>query len=160
MHTLLVFLAWPNGAVWGNVGAMPLCGLVAAFFAFVFRDHLGRALKNWVKRHFGHHSELDALSARLDAHADLLDHDTPGGLGAVMDEVRRAVAAAESAHEAVKALGVIKPVPRRGSTEMRPAATATSPAPMAAGGPGTSGRRTATGMGSRVTPENDGKKKM
>lgn len=124
MHTLLVFLAWPNGAVWGNVGAMPVCGIIAGFFAFVFRDHIGRAVKGWWHRHLGHKDDLDAIHARLDAHADLLDHDTPGGLGAVMDEVRRAVTAAESAHEAVKALGVIKQAPRRGGTEMRKAAGA------------------------------------
>ena len=127
MHTFLLFFSWPQGAVWGNVGAMPVCGLIAAFFAFVFRDHIGRALKGWWHRHLGHRDELDRLHARLNEHADLLDHDTPGGLGAVMDEVRRAVTAAESAHEAVRALGVIKQAPRRGATPMQKKATGGQP---------------------------------
>ena len=119
MHTLWLFFAWPAGAVWGNVWAMPLCGFIAAVFAVVFRDRLGRAVSGWWHRHFGHRAELDEIRARLDTHADLLDPHTPGGLNAVMDEVRRAVTAAESAREAVQALGVIKPAARRGATEMR-----------------------------------------
>ncbi len=123
-HVLWLFFGWPNGAIWGNVWAMPVCGVLAALAAFLVRDRIGRAVSSWWHRHFGHRDELDALNARLDEHAALLDHSTPGGLGAVMDEVRRAVTAAESAHEAVKALGVIKPAPRRGAaTEMRKKAT-------------------------------------
>ena len=124
MHTLWLFLNWPNGTAWSNVIAMPLCGVLAGLAAFLLRDRLGRALKGWWARHLGHKDDLDAIHARLDAHADLLDHDTPGGLGAILDEVRRAVTAAESAHEAVRALGVIKPPPRRGGTEMRKTASA------------------------------------
>jgi len=123
VHTFLAFFAWPDGGVWSNVLAMPLCGLLAALAAFLVRDRLGRALRSWWHRHLGHGGELDAIKAQLQAHADLLDHDTPGGLGAVMDEVRRAVAAAESAHEAVKALGVIRTAPKRGATEMRKTVT-------------------------------------
>lgn len=120
MHTLLVFLAWPNGAVWGNVGAMPVCGLVAGFFAFVFRDHIGRALKGWVKFHFGHHAELDRIRAALDAHADLLNPETPGGMAAVIAELRQARMAAESAQAATQALSAIaRPAPRRGATPMQ-----------------------------------------
>ena len=124
MHTFLLFFAWPGGAAWSNVVAMPVCGVLAGVAAYLLRDKLGRAVRQWHKRHFGHHDELDAIREKLAAHEDLLDHDTPGGLGAVMDEVRRAVTAAESAHEAVRALGVIKPPPRRGGTEMRKAASA------------------------------------
>lgn len=117
------FFTWPTGAVWGNVLAMPVCGILAGLAAFLLRDKLGKALKSWFARHFGHHAELDGIKAKLEAHADLLDHDTPGGLGAVMDEVRRAVTAAESAHEAVKALGVIRTAPKRGgATPMKRAA--------------------------------------
>lgn len=124
MHAFLAFFAWPGGGIWGNVLAMPVCGLIAGLAAFVFRDHLGRAIKGWWHRHLGHKDDLDAIRETLKAHADLLDHDTPGGLGAVMDEVRRAVTAAESAHEAVKALGMInKQAPRRGATPMRKTAT-------------------------------------
>jgi hypothetical protein len=119
VHTFLAFFAWPNGTAWSNIIAVPPCAVLAAVLAFIFRDRLGKAISGWWHRHFGHRAELDAVRAQLKTHADLLDHDTPGGLGAVMDEVRRAVAAAESAHEAVRALGVIKPSPRRGTTEMR-----------------------------------------
>lgn len=124
MHVLWLFFNWPGGGAWSNVAAMPLCGVLAGVAAYLLRDRLGRALKGWWARHLGHHDELGEIRARLDHHADLLDHETPGGLGAVMDEVRRAVTAAESAHEAVRALGVIKPEPRRGATPMRKAAGA------------------------------------
>lgn len=122
MHTLLLFFAWPNGGAWSNVAAMPVCGVIAAVFAVIFKDRLGRAISGWWHRHLGHRAELDEIRARLDAHADLLDVHTPGGLNAILDEVRRAVTAAESAHEDIKALGVIAAkakTPRRGSTEMR-----------------------------------------
>ena len=126
MHTFWVFFGYPDGAIWGNVWAMPVCGLIAGVAAFVFKDHIGRACSNWWKRHFGHGDELDEIRTRLDAHADLLDPHTPGGLNAVMDEVRRAVTAAESAHADIKALGVIASkaqAPRRGATEMRKTAS-------------------------------------
>ena len=123
MHTFWLFFAWPDGGAWSNVAAMPLCGVAAAVAAFLFRDHIGRAVSGWWRRHLGHHAELAEIKAHLAAHADLLDPHTPGGLNAVLDEVRRAVAAAESAREEVRALGVItrgaKPAPRRGATEMR-----------------------------------------
>ena len=122
MHVLWLFFTWPAGAVWGNVFAMPLCGIVAAFAAFLGRDRLGRALSGFWHRHFGHRAELDDIHARLDAHANLLDPHTPGGLAVILDEVRRAVAAAESAHADIQALGVIAKgakAPRRGPTEMR-----------------------------------------
>lgn len=121
MH-LPAFFDYPNGAIWGNVYAMPVCGLIAGLFAFLFRDHIGRACSDWWKRHFGHGGDLDEIRTRLNTHADLLDPHTPGGLAAVMDEVRRAVTASESAHEEIRALGVIAgkaKTPRRGATEMR-----------------------------------------
>lgn len=115
MHTLWLFFAWPGGGVWSNVLAMPACGVVAGVATVCLR----RPLSNFWHRHFGHRAELDDIKARLDAHADLLDVRTPGGLNAVMDEVRRAVTAAESAREAVQALGLVKPAARRGATELR-----------------------------------------
>ena len=120
MHTFLLFFAWPGGAAWSNVVAMPACAVVAALATACFRKPLARF---W-HRHFGHRAELDDIKARLDAHADLLNPHTPGGLNAVLDEVRRAVTAAESAHADIKALGVIaKAAPRRGATELRKKAT-------------------------------------
>ena len=88
MHTFLLFFGWPNGAVYGNVGAMPLCGGVAFVAAFVFRDKLGRALRGWWHTHFGHGEELSHIKATLDRHADLLNPATPGGLAQVLYEVK------------------------------------------------------------------------
>ncbi len=133
MHTFLAFFGWPNGACWGNVAAMPLCGVLAGLAAFVFRDHLGRALKNWARRHLGHGAELDEIRTRLDAHADLLDLGTPGGLAAVMSAVQDAKTAAESAHGAVQGLALV--------------AGAGKPAEKTRAG------KPASGMGSRVTPK-------
>ena len=149
MHTFLLFFGWPGGATWGNVGAMPLCGAVAAVAAFIFRDHLGRAMRHWFRRHFGHGDELDDIKARLDSHADLLDPATPGGLAAVLAEAKRAASAAEAAFAGVQALAALataKPAPKRGDTEMRKTGGGkTEPAPPA--GP--------AGMGSRVPPKRD-----
>jgi len=128
VHTFLAFFAWPDGTAWSNVAAMPLCGILAGIAAFIFRDHIGRALKGWARLHFGHHAELDAIRARLDAHADLLDLSTPGGLAAVMSAVQDAKAAAESAHGAVQGLALVS-----GKTRLEKAAP--------------------SGMGSRVTPK-------
>ena len=122
MHILWLFFAWPAGAVWSNVLAMPLCGLIAAVSAFAVRDRLGKAISSWWKRHLGHHAELAEIRARLDTHADLLDPHTPGGLAALMAEIRQTRDAAESAREQITGLGVIAgsaKAPRRGATEMR-----------------------------------------
>ena len=123
MHTFWLFFAWPNGGAWSNVIAMPVCGVIAAVFAVVFKERLGKAISGWWHKHLGHRPELDEIRKRLDTHADLLDPHSPGGLNAVLDEVRRAVTAAESARDEIKGLGVItrgaKPAPRRGATEMR-----------------------------------------
>ena len=106
MHTLWLFFAWPAGAIWGNVWAMPVCGIVAAVAAYVGRDRLGKALRSWWHRHLGHRGELNEIRTRLDSHADLLDLSTPGGLAAVMSEVKAARVAAETASEAMKLLTV------------------------------------------------------
>jgi hypothetical protein len=111
VHTFLLFFAWPDGAVWGNVGAMPVCGVIAAVFAFICRDRIGRALGGWWHRHLSHRAELDEIKDRLSVHADLLNPDTPGGLAAILSEVKDAKMAAESAHAAVKALAVVRPNP-------------------------------------------------
>ena len=118
MYTFLAFFAWPDGSAWSNVAAMPLCGVLAGVAAFIFRDHLGRALSGFWHRHFGHGGALDAIQARLDGHADALDLDTPGGLAAVMAEVREAKAAAQSAQAAVETLAALyaKPPTRRPKT--------------------------------------------
>lgn len=120
------FFGWPAGAVWGNVLAMPVCGAVAFAAAFLLRDKIGRALSGWWHRHFGHRAELDAIGETLDAHADALDLETPGGLAAVMAEVREAKSASESALAEVRALIAIsgpRQAPRRGATPMQKKAT-------------------------------------
>lgn len=115
MHTFLAFFAWPNGSAWSNVIAMPVCGVIAAAFAFLARDRIGKALRGWWHTHLGHRAELDALNARLDEHANLLDHETAGGLGAVWTELRDLKAAVEAQAAGVEALvSIAKPAPRRG----------------------------------------------
>ena len=90
MHTFLLFFGYPNGAIWGNVWAMPVCGLIAGAVTFVFRDHIGRAVSSWWRRHLGHGDELAEirdLAARAhriaaSTHKKLtgVDHpDAPGG---------------------------------------------------------------------------------
>ena len=116
MHTFLLFFAWPFGGVWSNVLAMPACGVVAGVATVCLR----RPLAAFWHRHFSHRAELDDIKARLDGHADLLNPHSPGGLGAVHDEVRRAVTAAESAVAEVRALTkVMAPTPMRRTADGR-----------------------------------------
>lgn len=86
-HYLWVDFGLP---VWPNVGAMPVCGVLAAVFAFLFRDHIGRVLRTWWHRHFGHADELAEirdLAARAhriaaDTHRHVTGRhhpDAPGG---------------------------------------------------------------------------------
>lgn len=124
MHTFLLFFGYPNGAIWGNVWAMPVCAVIAGAFAFVFRDRLGRRLSAWFHRHFGHRDELDRIHSRLDDHADLLNPDTPGGMAAVIAELRDLKVTVEAQAAGVEALAsIVKPAPRRGATAMRKTAT-------------------------------------
>ena len=114
MHTFLLFFGYPNGAIWGNVWAMPVCGLIAGVVTFVFRDHIGRAVKGWWHKHLGHRNDLAEIQGQLDAHADLLDLSTPGGLTAVLAEVKAARQSSEAALAAVQGLTkVIAPTPMR-----------------------------------------------
>lgn len=46
-----------------NVASMPACGAIAALFAFIFRDRLGKALASWWHRHLGHGRELAEIRA-------------------------------------------------------------------------------------------------
>jgi hypothetical protein len=85
MHLLWLFFGWPQGAVWGNVWAIPLCAVIGTIGAFIFRDHIGRALKGWWQRHLGHGTELAeirALAAKAhqiaaDTHKALTGEDHP-----------------------------------------------------------------------------------
>ena len=80
MHVFLLFFAWPAGATWGNVTAMPLCGAVAVVSAFLIRDRLGRALGKWWHRHLGHRDELaeirDLAAKAHQIAADTYRHQT------------------------------------------------------------------------------------
>lgn len=178
MHTLWLFFSWPQGGAWSNVAAMPLCGALAALAAFLVRDRLGRALSGFWHRHFGHRGELDALNARLDAHADLLDPSTPGGLAAViaavdglqdtvagLAEVVRQVMAQRAEHDAAVAADahraataaesafVATQVLAAHATGPQPALPDPEPAPV----PPVAGKKApASGMGSRA-PKGGGK---
>lgn len=68
LHLLARYWAWAGS----NVGAMPACGAIAAGFAFIFRDRLGRTLAAWWHKHHKQHltAELDAMEQRLKAHID------------------------------------------------------------------------------------------
>ena len=108
MSVLHFYFGWPDGAVWSNLVASAICSVVI-----------------WWRlraRIIAHHAAMLIQADRHHAeHMAAVDLKTPGGLTAVMDEVRRAVTAAESAHGAVQALGVaVKPRPaRRGATDMQ-----------------------------------------
>ena len=106
MHVLQMFFAWPDGSVYSNLLASAICAAIVwwRLQARIVAHHLEARLQ--AERHHAEH--MAALSL-----------DTPGGLAAVMSEVRDAKAAAEGAHGAVQALGAIKPAARRGTTEMR-----------------------------------------
>ena len=122
MHTFSAFFSWPNGACWGNIIAVPPCAVLAAILAFIFRDRIGKSVKGWWKRHFGHGDELDEIQGRLDAHADALDLTTPGGLTAVLAEVKAARQSSEAALAAVQGLTkLVAPTPMR-KTAAKPAA--------------------------------------
>jgi hypothetical protein len=108
VSVLHYYFGWSEGAVWSNLVASAIC---AAFVWWRLRARI-----------IAHHAAVLVQAERHHAeHMAAVDLKTPGGLTAVMDEVRRAVTAAESAHGAVQALGVaVKPRPaRRGATEMQ-----------------------------------------
>ncbi len=106
MSVLHFYFGWPEGAVWSNLLASAICAAIVwwRLKARIVAHHVETRLRD--ERHHAEH--MAALSL-----------DTPGGLAAVMSEVRDAKAAAEGAHGAVQALGVINPAARRGPTEMR-----------------------------------------
>jgi hypothetical protein len=116
MSVLHFYFGWPDGAVYSNLVASAICSVLI-----------------WWRlraRIIAHHAAVLIQADRHHAeHMAAVDLKTPGGLAAVMDEVRRAVTAAESAHGAVQALGVAaKPRPaRRGATEMRQTGEGTRP---------------------------------
>ena len=55
-----------------NVGAMPLCGVVAAAFGYLLRDRIGTRLARWLDSHHGPH----AVKRHLEA---LTTHNTQAG---------------------------------------------------------------------------------
>jgi len=133
VSVLAYYFGWPAGAVWSNLLASAICGILIWW----------RLRVRMITHHLEQMAQRDQHHAE---HMNALSLDTPGGLAAVMDEVRRAVTAAESAHEDIKALGVIgakAQTPRRGATELRKTASGkTEPA-----------APEASGMGARITPK-------
>jgi len=71
MRTFLLFFAWPDGAAWSNVVAMPACGVVAIVFAVCFRKPAAR----WWHKHFGVRAELAEIR-ELAAKAHRIAADT------------------------------------------------------------------------------------
>lgn len=72
MHVLWEYFGWPNGAIWGNVWAEPVCAALALGAAFLFRDRIGRHLAAWWHKHHGVHlrAELEVMGSRLNAQAE------------------------------------------------------------------------------------------
>lgn len=60
--TFRLFFSWPNGGTWSNTIAWIEDGLVAAFFVWYLRDHVGRGLAAWWHGH-----QVPHLDARLDS---------------------------------------------------------------------------------------------
>lgn len=81
MHVFLLFFAWPGGATWSNVLAMPACGLFAVVSAVCFRKPAAK----WWHKHFGVKADLAEirdLAARAhriaaDTYRHHLGHDHP-----------------------------------------------------------------------------------
>src|SRR5580698_3001382 len=74
MHVLWEYFGWPNGAIWGNVWAEPVCVALAAGAAFLFRDRIGGHLATWWHRLHGGHvrADLAAMERRLAGQAATL----------------------------------------------------------------------------------------
>jgi hypothetical protein len=78
---------------YGNVAAEPLCVLLAAAVAFLFRDLIGRKAAAWWHKHHGHHlrGELAAIERRLTAEADTRHTILMKQLGADHEDLKRHV---------------------------------------------------------------------
>lgn len=55
LHLLALYFGWPNGGTWSNVIAAAECTGAAGSTAWVFRDHIGRRLSAWWRKHHGDH---------------------------------------------------------------------------------------------------------
>jgi hypothetical protein len=66
-HLWLSYWHWAGS----NVGAMPLCGLLALAIGgpvtYLLRDRIGRGLRGWWQRHLGHGAELAAIRETAEA---------------------------------------------------------------------------------------------
>ena len=133
VNILGFYFGWPLGAVYSNLLASAIC---AALVWWRLRAKM-----------IAHHLEQAAQRERHHAeHMDALDLDTPGGLAAVMAEVKDARMAAESAHGAMQGLALVAGTPKpaaAGATRLRKTAAGKTEQ---AGTP-------AAGMGSRVPPK-------
>jgi hypothetical protein len=70
-----VFLSYfgvPDGAVWGNVVAEPVCVALAGVVAFLLRHKIGHALTGWWHHHSRRH-RAEQAQAQRDCHQRQLD---------------------------------------------------------------------------------------
>ena len=63
-HLFGIYFGLPNGAIWGNVVAEPVCVALAGAAAFLLRHKIGRGLAGWWHKHHRAHLE-ETLDQRL-----------------------------------------------------------------------------------------------
>jgi ubiquinone biosynthesis protein UbiJ len=71
-HLFLVYFGVPDGAVWGNVVAEPVCVALAGIVAFLLRHKIGHALTGWWHHHSRRH-HAEQVQAQRDCHQHQLD---------------------------------------------------------------------------------------
>jgi len=129
VHVFTLYFGWPAGAVYSNLLASAIC---AALVWWRIRARM-----------IAHHVEQLAQRDRHHAeHMDALSLETPGGLAAVMAEVKDARMAAESAHGTIQGFALVTGAPEPAATRMRKTVPK-DPAPPAP----------PAGMGTRIAPK-------
>lgn len=71
-HLFGFYFGLPDGAVWGNVVAEPVCVALAAIATFLLRHKIGRVLSGWWHHHSRRHREEQAR-AQKECHQQQLD---------------------------------------------------------------------------------------
>jgi hypothetical protein len=63
-HLFGIYFRLPDGAIWGNVVAEPVCLALAGIAAFLLRHRIGRGLAGWWHKHTRKHQE-ELIDQRL-----------------------------------------------------------------------------------------------
>lgn len=72
MGLFLTYFGVPDGEVWGNVVAEPVCVALAGLVAFLLRHKIGHALSGWWHHHYRRH-RAEAAQAQKECHQRQLD---------------------------------------------------------------------------------------